>query len=434
VPGIEDRTHSSSPRTLTILAANTIDEVGGAARAALRLCLGLRERGVDVELAVRQKLGDKFWVRRGTSVYQRFLTRLSGFIDQLPNAFYPSRVTEGWSNNWFPNGIGTAFELTNYDLLHLHWVGRGFFPVSSFANIEIPIVWTLHDMWGFTGGCHYSDGCTRFEESCGTCPKLRSRSRFDLSSRNLQAKRYAYEKKQVHVVSPSNWMAGLARKSSVFRSFEISVVPNGVDLEVYRPIEQRLARSVLRLPLDARIVLFGAADAVRDERKGFHLLAAAASELKQMRSTDKTLLVVFGSSEPLAPPELAVPVRFLGPLADDATLACLYSAADVMVAPSRQENLANTVMEAMACGTPVDAFDIGGNSDLIDHQVNGYLAKPFDASDLARGISWLLDDAAGMKSMSRAARHKCESKFDLGLVSSQYEAIYRNLVSREKNT
>ena len=413
-----------------VLVLNAFDEVGGAARAALRISTGLRRRDLDVQMAVMGKVGDKNWIVQGEGTAQKLLARSLGRIDVLPNAVYPRRGNDPWSNNWFPNDIGKVFGFNRYDLLHFHWIGGGFLPMQTLAKVGLPIVWTLHDMWGFTGGCHYSGDCKRYEDACGLCPQLESRTAHDLSARNLRAKQRAYEGKALHIVSPSNWLAAQARKSVLFRQFDVSVIPNGIDLKIYRPIDRRTARDILGLPRDARIVLFGAAGAERDDRKGFPLLCSAIAELaKSGARMDNMLLVVFGSSEPREPADLGIPVRFLGKLLDDTSLACLYSSADVLAVPSRQENLSNMIMEAMACGTPTVAFDIGGNGDLVDHLENGYLAKPFEPGDLAAGMSWVLGDAARLKTLSEAARRKCQQKFDLDVVCGQYEDLYREAVA-----
>lgn len=428
----ESATRQAQPRC-KVLVLNVLDEVGGAARAALRISTGLRRRDLDLQMAVQQKIGDKYWIVHGENPAQKLLSRALGRIDVLPNAVYPKRSGDPWSNNWFPNDIGKVFDFKKYDLLHLHWIARGFLPTRMLAKVDLPIVWTLHDMWGFTGGCHYSGECRRYEDTCGVCPQLGSRTAHDLSAHNLHAKQRAYEGKALHIVSPSNWLAAQARKSILFRQFEVSVIPNGIDLKIFRPIGRPAARNFLGLPQDARIVLFGAAGAERDDRKGFPLLCSAIAEMaKNGTRLDNMQLVVFGSSEPRDPPDLGIPVCFLGKLSDDSSLACLYSSADVVVAPSRQENLSNTIMEAMACGTPAVAFDIGGNGDLIDHLENGYLAKPFEPADLAAGISWVLGDAARLTSLSEAARRKCELKFDLDIVCSQYEDVYRRAIAESR--
>ena len=418
-----------APPRCKVLVLNESDEGGGAARAALRISMGLRRRGVDLEMAVQRMLGERYWVVRAGSTKQKLLTRTLQRIDALPNMLYPDRRDAPWSNNWFPYDAGRAYGFDRYDLLHFHWVAGGLVPVRAFANIKQPVVWTLHDMWGFTGGCRYTEDCTRYEEACGCCPLLGSRKAQDLSARNLRAKRRAFAGKNMHIVSPSNWLAAAARQSALFRDFEVSVIPNGIDLEVYRPIGRKAARNFFGFPEEARIILFGTSNAIHDERKGFPLLRLALGELAKEGNTNGMQLVVFGSNEPREPLDVGVPIRFMGQLSDDVSLAGLYAAADVMVVPSRQENLANTIMEAMACGTPVVAFGIGGNGDLVDNRVSGYLAKPFEPVDLAAGIAWVLGDAARLAELSAAARAKCERTFSLDVVCGQYENLYRRMVT-----
>lgn len=431
MPVVDDGGATPAPPQCKVLMLNETDESGGAARAAVRLAAGLRRGGMDLRMAVQRKDSDRHWIDSGSGKTHKILSRAMGHIDLLPNVIYPGRNRAyDWSNNWFPNDAAQVYQFGRYDLLHFHWMGRGFLPMRSLAKLDLPIVWTLHDMWNFTGGCHYSAECAHFEKACGMCPRLDSRNPNDLSARNLRAKRRAYAKKDMHIVSPSNWLAELARKSSLLGDFEISVIPYGLDLQTYRPLDRRSARESLGLPQGARIVLFGAINATRDHRKGFPLLCSAITKLTASNAATKDIqLVVFGSSEPDTSPELGIPVRFMGKLSDDVSLACLYSAADVMVLPSRQENLANAAIEAMACGTPVVAFDIGGNSDLIDHLENGYLAAPFETDDLAAGISWVLSDSTRLAALSQAVRKKCEQKYDLDIVCGQYEGLYRKAMS-----
>lgn len=425
MPAVIERTkHPTPPRVLVL---NESDEGGGAARAALRISTGLRRRGVPLEVVVQRMIGDRYWIFRDESAKGKLLARSIGLLDPLPNMLYPGRSGLSWSNNWFPHDAGRALKLGRYNLLHMHWVAGGVLSIGALAKIDVPVVWTLHDMWSFTGGCHYTEDCTRYKDACGRCPQLGSRADRDLSAWNLCAKRRAFRGKRMHIVSPSNWLAAAARNSALFRDFDVRVIPNGIDVDVYRPIDRRTARDVLGLPTDAPIVLFGTANALRDGRKGFPLLCTALAELaKNSGLSSDAQLVVFGSNQPRDRPDTGLPVRFMGNMADDVSLVCLYSAADVMVVPSRQENLANTIMEAMACGTPVVAFDTGGNGDLIDHRQSGYLAKPFDPADLGAGIAWVLGDAARAARLSEAAREKCERLFDLDVVCRQYEDLYRS--------
>jgi glycosyltransferase involved in cell wall biosynthesis len=225
-------------------------------------------------------------------------------------------------------------------------------------------------------------------------------------------------------------MAARARESSLFRETPIEVIPNGIDVQLYRPSDRHSARERFSLPQGKRLILFGAKDAKEDRNKGFHLLLQSLIALAggKWRHDDIELLV-FGSNGPDKPDDHGFKVHYLGWQNDDESIALLYAAADVFVLPSIQENLPYTVMEAMACGTPCVAFDIGGVPDLIDHQQNGYLARPFEPEDLAKGITFVLEDDERRKVLSVHARHKVEQEFALENVAQQHLALYRSLLN-----
>ncbi|MFM6308601.1 MAG: glycosyltransferase, partial [Dolichospermum sp.] len=223
----------------------------------------------------------------------------------------------------------------------------------------------------------------------------------------------------------SHWLADYARKSSLFQNLRIEVIANGLDAQVYKPIDQKIARNLLNLPLDRKLVLFGAIKSTSDRRKGFHLLEPALRKLSEDKNHKNDVeLVIFGASPPSEVPNLGLPIHYLGRLNDDIALALLYSAVDVFIAPSVQDNLPNTVMESLACGTPCIAFDIGGMSDMIEHQQNGYLAKHFDIDDLVRGITWVLEDEERLRWLGGNGRKKVEQKFTLEIQAHNYLYIY----------
>jgi glycosyltransferase involved in cell wall biosynthesis len=216
------------------------------------------------------------------------------------------------------------------------------------------------------------------------------------------------------------------------RDTRIEVIPNGLDLQRYRPIDKMVAREALSLPKDRKLILFGGVSSTSDRNKGFHLLAAALRELAADGWGDQAELLVFGSPAPTSPPDLGMQANYLGWLHDDISVSLLYAAADVFVAPSIQENLPNTILESMACGTPCVAFRQGGVPDLVDHEQNGYLAKPFEPGDLARGIAWVLGNENLRHTLSIRARQKIERNFSLGHVAKQHAALYDELMVRIK--
>jgi glycosyltransferase involved in cell wall biosynthesis len=328
-----------------------------------------------------------------------------------------------------PNDLLSRVERLKPDLVHLHWIGGGFVPVRTLARFSRPVVWTLHDMWAFTGGCYYDQNCGAFISGCGRCPLLGSGRQRDLSYWVWKQKYQLWPRANLTLVSPSRWLAEQTRASAIFRSARIEVIPNGLDLSVFKPVEKRFARQALNLPLDKKLVLFGALNAA-DKRKGFAFLQSALQQLSmQADLARETEAVVFGTSDSGGVPRMALRTHWLGRFSDEISLALIYSAADVFVAPSTQENLSNTVSESLACATPSVAFSVGGMSDLIDHEVTGYLAKAQDAVDLAQGIKWVLEDENRWRTLAQQARAKAECQFDLSRISQRFAALYQELLS-----
>lgn len=412
---------------LKIAVLNTYISTGGAARAAMRLNAGLRQAGLDLTTLSRATYPQTV---TGDSKKRNWLSWFLGCMHLLPCKFYPKRQLHNFSSNWMPDGLGRRLRRLSPDLIHLHWVGDGFFRIENLARCNTPIVWTLHDSWAFTGGCHLPGKCHRYREQCGYCSVLGSARENDLSRRVWSRKHIAWKDIHLTAVAPSRWLADCARSSSLLRERRVEVIPNGIDVKTYLPGDSAAARSALGLPLDGRLILFGAVHSLSDSNKGLDLLLAAVSNLDNSLQK-KAELVVFGDRSDLDVQGCGLPVRNLGIIAEESRLALLYQAADLFVAPSRQENLPNMVLEAMACGTPCVAFDVGGLPDLINHGINGYLARPFEAKDLCRGISWVLADEIRRLTMANLSREKIVAGFSLKHVVDRYLDLYRELASRK---
>lgn len=410
------------------LFLSTSDIEGGAARATYWLAKGLRNSGHDISMCVQRKSGDFSWV---WTLNKNNMAKISGLVrpqlDTLPLSFYPHRIRKQWSLNLLPSPkLVPAISMFKPDIVNLHWVGGGFLPISQLRHFNVPIVWSLYDMWPFTGGCHYDDSCGRFVNSCGNCPQLNSR-RSDISSLIVAMKKKYWQDISMTIVSPSTWLAGEAQRSTLFGNLRVEVIPHGTDLNLFKQVDKDFAKDILGLSKHRRYVLFGSMGGRSDSRKGYQFLEPALKRLSQMPDFKDLSLLVFGSNEPSVPPKLGLPVHYIGRLYDDVSLAILYSAADVTVAPSIQEAFGMTASESMACGTPVVAFGSSGPLDVIDHKVNGYLATPYEMKDLANGITWVLDNSRS-KSLGNAARKKCVDKFDLGVVAEHYSRLYEELV------
>jgi glycosyltransferase involved in cell wall biosynthesis len=415
---------------LKTLFLSTSDIIGGAARATYWLAKGLRNNGQDVTICVQRKSGDFSWVWK---VKNNKIGKASALVrsqlDLLPLSFYRNRKPTTWSLNLLPNSeLITSIVEYKPDIINLHWIGAGFLPISQFRKFKVPIVWSLYDMWSFTGGCHYSDFCEGFVDSCGSCPQLRSQKR-DLSSLIWALKKKSWQKISITIVAPSAWLAEEAKRSSLFRDLRVEVIPHGTDLNVFKAIDKQMAKEILCLPKNRRFILFGAMGGISDLRKGYQYLEPALKHLSMMPGYENVSLLVFGESEPVEVLKLGFPIEYVGRLHDDVSLAILYSAADVTVTPSMQEAFGMTASESFACGTPVVAFGVSGPLDIIDHKINGYLAIPYDVEDLANGIAWVLDNSYS-KNLASESRKKCESKFELSNVSKQYTKLYQELVDQ----
>jgi glycosyltransferase involved in cell wall biosynthesis len=405
---------------MKVLHLSTTDIEGGAARAAHRLHQGLRKADVDSQMLVRAKFGIDQNVISDRSV----LTKLGPRLDGLPLRFYPKHDLAMFSAQWAPDALTTTVAQLAPDILLLHWIGNGFVNINSLRQFKKPLVWLMHDMWAFTGGCHYTQDCEGYKKQCGQCPQLQSQRDWDLSRWIWQRKVKAWRGLDLTIVSPSTWLAEVAQSSSLFKHVPIVVIPHGLDLEKYHPQDRQAARHILHLPQEKHLVLFGASPGTTgDTRKGFQFLVPALQRLGQMDPGKQIELAVFGSNPPEDPPELGFKIHYLGQFQDDLSLSLVYSAADVMVVPSMQEAFGQTASEALACGTPVVAFEATGLKDIVEHQVTGYLAAPFDVADLAQGISWILEDSERHQNLRLAARAKAEQEFTLELQSQRYFSL-----------
>jgi glycosyltransferase involved in cell wall biosynthesis len=415
--------------TTRVLLLNSSDITGGAARAAYRLYQGLQNMGVNSQILVQSKSSNDEAVAAPKTNLSQGIAKTKVTFDHLPLKLYPQRKEGTFSIQWLPDTVSSKVTQLAPDIINLHWINQGFIQIETLAKLKRPLVWTLHDMWAFTGGCHYSQNCDRYMAICGTCPQLGSSKNWDLSRWVWQRKAKAWKNLNLTIVTPSKWLGKCASSSSLFKNLCVEIIPNGIDIEIYRPIDRQIAREVLKLPQDKQIILFGSLRATGDKRKGFHLLQPALQQLSQSDWKDKLELVIFGDSQPKNPPEFGFNAQYLGTLSDDLSLAIVYSAADVFVLPSTQENLPNTVMEAIACGTPCVTFNIGGMPDMIEHQKNGYLAQPYKIEDLARGIAWVLENKERHEKLSHCARKKAEQEFTLQIQARRYLSLYTEIMN-----
>jgi glycosyltransferase involved in cell wall biosynthesis len=424
---------------MNILHLSHSDLQGGAARAAYRLHRTLLSMTTSSTMLVQTKMTDDPTVHAaGARWDQRLVAALAPYIDRLPVAFYglnPKGTV--WHPAWFQSlRLHRHHGLFEADALIFYWICNGFLNTASLArllSLRKPLIWRLSDMWPFTGGCHYSGSCERFVNACGRCPQLNSTLPLDLSRLVLRRKKKAWtldHNPYFTVVSPSNWLAEKAARSSLFRNTRINVIRTGVDTQLFKPTPRSDARHILNLPQDKFLILFGSDKTLNDRRKGGHLLKALMDACIRLLKVPHSAIqvVLFGTWQDYRHAGLASQVHALGRFQNDLSLPLIYAACDLFVSLASEDNLPNTVIEALACGTPCVAFGNGGIPEIIDHQEDGFLAPNGDVEAAAAGIGWFFQKrSVERRRHADLARRKVVERFDLKRSAEQYLSLIHEL-------
>lgn len=409
---------------MRILHLSSSDSVGGAARSAMNLHLGLLNNNVDSVFFAAEKLN-----KTNKSVisfkYGYFKRRILTIIDDVLSWPYRNRSKDyPFTNNWFPfTGLISEIRKLKPDVVHIHWVGKGMIRLEDLIRINLPVVWTMHDSYVYTGGCHLPNECTNYLVQCNKCPQLQSKKSSDLSTSNFKRKNKIYSKLNITFLAPSTWMAAVASGSALLKGLRVNHLPNTFNSLEFFPLDKKFAKAGIGVDVNVKLVLFGALNSTGDINKGFSELIGALKLLENKN----TELCVFGAEELQQHTDIKFKIHYMGYLNDSLSKRLLYSAADVVVVPSRIENLSNVIMESMACGTPVAAFDTGGNKDMIDHEVNGFLAAKNDIRDLANGITWILNHPK-IEELTSLARKKVVENYGLDIIVRKHLEIYKSVV------
>jgi len=397
------------------------DTMGGAARAAYRIHHALLQHGVDSRMCVGQANRGDWTVQTIHGRWNKTINKFRHPVARLVVRAIGTKNGARQSPNIFPSHWQQQLNDSDVDVIHLHLMAEEMMSIAEIGRLQGPVVWTLHDMWGFCGAEHHTEE-VRWRDGYTRRNRPDYESGFDLNRWTWQRKR-KYWHRPFQIAAPSHWLAECVQQSVLMRDWPVSVVPNPIDTDVWAPIDKELARSILRLPSGAPLLLFGADGGTRDPRKGFNLLRSAVSHLEGKLAGLE--LVVIGQLAPKEPLDLNFPVHYAGHQYDNASLRLYYSAASAVVVPSRLDNLPNCAVEAHACGTPVVAFHAGGLPDIVDHEKTGYLAKPYDAEDLARGIQWVLEDAERCALLGTRSRRAAVARYSYPVVAEQYLQVYK---------
>lgn len=396
---------------MKIVILNTSERTGGAAVAAGRLGKALGQAGIQVDKLIRENT----WLNRFRFYWERLIIFLCNHLNRK-NLFAVSIANTGMDLSGHPL-------VKDADIIHLHWINQGFLSlkdIEELVKLNKPIVWTMHDMWPCTGICHHARDCEKFQMICESCFFLKSKGK-DLSTSVFDKKLSLYKEANITFVGCSRWLSGKAKKSYLLRDKTVLSIPNPIDTEVYHPMDQDMTRELLGLPSGKRLLLFGALN-VTDKRKGIDYLIEA---LRKIEKQDVEL-VVFGQAKDDIRGLFPVSIHSMGYLSDESKIVALYNAVDMFITSSLEENLPNTIMESMACGTPCVGFEIGGIPEMIDHKINGYVANYKDASDLANGIRWVLEQ--DQLALSDACVKKVQENYTEEVIVMKYLSLYQNIL------
>jgi glycosyltransferase involved in cell wall biosynthesis len=400
------------------------DGGGGAAKAAYRIHRGVHQLGVDSSMLVSKRVTNDSTVLDPGSPQSRWWAQSTPYVDLLPWKLLKVSRRGFSSLAWAGTGMLGRIKALQPDIVHLHWICGGCLRVEDLGRLDYPVVWRLADMWPMAGAEHYLGNDLRYRQGYRRDNRPPGEKGIDLNRWVWERKKKAYAQiGNLTIVAPSRWLAACARASVLLGDRRIEVIPTGQDIETFRPLPKHFARELLRLPTNAKFIM-AASMGLDDPRKGVSLLLEA---LESLRGHGYELLLL---GDKPASNSFPLPTRWLGKFNDDVALALAYSAADVFVAPSIEENLANTVIEAMACGIPCVAFDIGGMPDIIHHEKNGYLATPFEIEDLARGIVGIMGAGEAYGQLAAEARFTVEREFSQELQARRYLRLYEELMAQ----
>lgn len=418
---------------MKVVHLNTYEGNGGAGRACLRLNDALLASGTESSVMVYYQFKES---TKAVAFSKTPFQKAAAIVNILAERYLAKGLLKGlktpFSLQWFGRSISKHPALKEADVIHLHWINHGFLRPKDLAELEDldkPIVWTFHDSNAFTGGCHVRYSCENFHKQCGCCPLLKVSNQNDISHQNWLRKKKGYSNLGFHIVAPSRWMANSIKFSSLMGVREVTVIPNTIETSVFKPYVKAEAKKLLNIPADKFVLMSGFMPSKNDKHKGTSYLIDALADLARRPGINKENieLLIFGNKDSGVMPEFPFKTTFLGTISDDSHLAKCYSAADAFITPSLEDNLPNTVMESLACATPVVAFKTGGIPDMVSHLVNGYLAEYESAEDLATGIEWLYHEE-NAADIQKEARLTILSNFSEEVIAAKHIMLYESVI------
>ena len=417
---------------MRVLIINTSERIGGAAIAANRLMDALRNNGIQAKMLVRDKqtnnitiigLKKSLW-SIWQFVWERIVIWKANHFKQH-NLFAVDIANTGTDITTYP-------EFKEADIIHLHWVNQGMLSLKDLKKIlqsGKPIVWTMHDMWPCTGICHHARECDKYHKECHHCPYLYyGGAKKDLSNQTFKKKKELYQLSPITFITCSQWLKERAGQSALVDQHPIVHIPNPIKTNLFTPRDKVEARQKCNLPTDKKLILFGSVK-ITDKRKGIDYFIESCKILaeKHPELVNNLGVAVYGKESEQLKSLVPFQVYALDYISNEKELVNVYNAVDLYVTPSLEENLPNTIMEAMACGIPCVGFNVGGIPEMIDHLHNGYVADYKSAEDFANGIHWTLSESE-YQSLSEEARRKVTSSYSESTIAKKYIEVYNKII------
>ena len=408
---------------MKILHISHNDGIGGAGKACSRLNQAIKNAGLKSEILVRNKVSTDMDVFQPGGRMSKVTNPIRTIIGNALSNIFKKNDINYKSGNWLPSDWSNLINKNDAEIINLHWIAGETINFKDLKKIKKKIVWTLHDMWAFTGLSHLDEieNCPEWQNGYA---KLSAVSKIFNPDYCVWRRKMIASKNIDHVVAPSQWMGSLAKKSHSFKNKIIHVVPNPINLKIYKKFDKIFCRKFLNLSDDIFIILCGAAN-IADQNKGFDLLQASLHELFKNNPHYPIQVITFGHGFEAV--KLPYPIINCGYISDDYRMSMLYNAADLMVVPSRMENLPQTATEAISCGCPVVGFKTSGLLDAVKHLETGYLAQPFDILDLAHGIELQYRDKELREKLSGQGVDFAHKNWSFPVVAEKYIQIYREI-------
>ena len=421
---------------MRVLIINTSERMGGAAIAAHRLMDALRNNGIQAKMLVRDKQTDRVTViglkkslwQIWRFVWERILIWKANHFKKH-NLFAVDIANTGTDITVLP-------EFKQAEIIHLHWINQGMLSLKDLRKILLsgkPVIWTMHDMWPCTGICHHARECDKYHQECQCCPYIyKGGGKKDISYQVFKTKQELYKLAPITFITCSQWLKERASQSALLTNHSVINIPNPINTGLFKPRNKQKARERRALPTDKKLILFGSAK-ITDKRKGIDYFIESCKILaeKYPEVIKEWGVVVYGKESEQLKPLVPFEVYPLNYISSEKELVDVYNAVDLFVTPSLEENLPNTIMEAMACGIPCVGFNVGGIPEMIDHLHNGYVADYKSAEDFANGIHWALSEGE-YPSLSEAACRKVVTSYSESAIAKKYIEVYNKITGEHE--